>query len=183
MYRNVHESFTESANCSSIEADMFLRLPDIRALGTTIYRCSGCSYKDYNELLRTADHQKFIPTGTCLPFSKKIFLSVNGKILPCERVGHHNSLGKVDADGVTLDAVEISRKMNRQLDKIRSTCMSCYRADTCVTCIHNMDKKDLTRCPSFMDVDDYSRYLSTRLSKLEENPEHYSRILDEAVIL
>ena len=182
MYRNLHESLTDAANCSSIEADMFLGLPDVWALGNTIYRLSGCSFRDYSELLYGRS-QTLIPTGTCLPFSRKLFLSVNGKILPCERVGHQYSLGSVDANGVTLDPADIAEYVNQQRAAIRSTCVKCYRADICNVCILQQDLQTHTSCPFFMDADDYRGYLSDRLSKLEENRDYYSRLLHQSVAI
>ena len=52
---------------------------------------------DYNELLykEMTKEEEFLPTGTCIPFSRKLFVTVNGKILPCERIGHNNFLGSI----------------------------------------------------------------------------------------
>lgn len=37
---------------------------------------------------------KTIPTGTCIPLVKRMFVTVTGKILPCERIGQQFALGK-----------------------------------------------------------------------------------------
>lgn len=182
LYRNVQASVSDSPNCSSIEADMFLSLPEVWALGRTIYQLSGWSFRDFGELLYGRS-QTLIPTGTCLPFAKKLFLSVNGKILPCERVGHKYSLGSVDAKGVTLDPAAIAEQVNQQLASIRSACESCYRADLCNVCIPQQDLQDHTDCPYFMNADDYQGYLSDRLSKLEEHRDYYSRLLHQSVAM
>jgi len=190
MFRSPYRSSTESARCPSMEADMLLNLPETRGLATTIFRCSGYSFRDYNELLLGRERERRVPTGTCLPFSRKLFLSVNGKILQCERIGHHNHLGEVDAEGVTLDPAEIAERTNRQLDAVRRSCMSCCDADTCGVCIHQMDvrshqtdQQDPIECRHFVDSEDYSRHLSSQMSMLEASPEYYSRILDRSVVI
>lgn len=47
-----------------------------------IQRYSGRYFEDYLDLLRNRDLAK-LPTGTCIPFSRKIFVTVNKDILPC----------------------------------------------------------------------------------------------------
>ena len=36
---------------------------------------------------------RYIPTGTCRPFERKLFLTVRGKILPCEKIGQEHAIG------------------------------------------------------------------------------------------
>ncbi len=181
-FGNADSGFLEPSDCSSIEEDVFLSLPDIEDLAMAIWWCSGYSFKDFNTLLDRAGHQKKIPTGSCLPFYKKIFLTVNGKMLPCERIGQKYDLGRVDGDGVTLDVEEIARKMNALYDGIRGTCASCYAVDTCRVCIFQMEeRRDKGHCPSCLDSGGCAQFLSSGMSKLEEHPEYYWKIMDEVV--
>jgi len=58
-----------------------------QSLRRFIFHFSGNMFRDYNYLLnRTDDTRRYVPTGTCYPFSKKVYLTVTGKILPCERI-------------------------------------------------------------------------------------------------
>ena len=43
------------------------------------------------------------PTATCLPFSRKIYMTANGKILPCENAPHQYAMGYVSGKGVSID--------------------------------------------------------------------------------
>ncbi|MCI0470368.1 MAG: radical SAM peptide maturase [Candidatus Aminicenantes bacterium] len=185
MYQNSDESVNLSKDHLRLEKEMFERLPSIKALCSIINHCSGHCYMNYSELLYPSDRQQRIPTGTCLPFSRKLFLSVNGKLLPCERIGHQFFYGTVDEEKVNLDAREVARLTNDYVDKIRNHCFSCYKADICPMCIYNLkvDKPEaIKKCPEFMDYNKFAGYLSSWLSKMEENPEYYPRIMDEVYI-
>jgi uncharacterized protein len=182
MYRNSLESLKLSKDHLKLEKEMFQRLPNIKALCMIIDNCSNHCFRDYSQLLYSTKNQKRTPTGTCLPFSKKVFLSVNGKIMPCERIGHQNYFGTVDENTVNLDAQNVSRLINNYFDKIRNQCFTCYKADICTICIYNLkidgDQK-LKKCPEYMEAGKFSSYLSRWLSELEKNPEYYSRIMEE----
>ena len=91
-YRNSYESLHEAENYEVIEDDMFIKSGTYRNLTTFLHQYSDCVYRDYTNLL-LGKPKKTIPTGTCLPFGKKMFVTVNGKILPCERIGHQFELG------------------------------------------------------------------------------------------
>jgi uncharacterized protein len=41
-----------------------------------------------------------------------MFVTVNGKILPCERISHKYALGEVTDEGVHLDFTEIAERYN-----------------------------------------------------------------------
>ena len=105
-YQSSTESLMRSEHYSEIEREMFLKSPTYHSATLFLMQHSEHAYRDYNELLfgkAKQDEELTIPTGTCLPFGKKIFVTVNGKILPCERIGHQFALGHVDDLGVHLD--------------------------------------------------------------------------------
>ncbi len=86
-------------------------------LCTFLHWHSGNVFKSYNDLLFGVEKKKWIPTGTCLPFEKKMFVTVNGKILPCERISHDYALGKVTDTGVILDIEQIADTYNKWYKK------------------------------------------------------------------
>jgi uncharacterized protein len=185
MYRNSLESLNLAKDYLKLEKEMFSGLPNIQGLCSIINNCSGHCFTDYSELLYSTKDQKRVPTGTCLPFSKKIFLSVNGKIMPCERIGHQFYFGTVDEKNVYLDAQKVAQAANHYFDKIRSKCYHCYKANICPTCVYNLKvdgDQEAVNCPQFMGVKKFSTFLSSWLSKLEESPGYYSRIMDEVYI-
>ena len=185
IYQNAYENLRLSKDYLSVEKELFTRLPIITTLCNIVHNCSGHCFKDYLDLLDPGRNVKHIPTGTCLPFSKKIFLSVNGKIMPCERIGHQYYYGTADEKKVYLDAEEVARQANEYYDKIRSKCFTCYKANICTMCVFNLEAdkgEKIKNCPEYMNYETFSNYLALWMSKLEENPEYYPKIMDEVVV-
>ena len=85
---------------------------------TIRYQYSGFRYLDYTNLLFERPDITPVPTGTCLPFSRKMFVTVNGKILPCERIGQQFALGIVSEESVNLDLQAIANKYNAYYAKM-----------------------------------------------------------------
>jgi uncharacterized protein len=123
---------------------------------------------------------KRIPTSTCQPVSKKVFLTVNGKILPCERIGQQHCLGWVDDHGVKLDFEKIAAIYNSYYDKLKKQCTACAAAQMCLQCMFYLDIKAADpHCAGLMVEKDLSDFLSSQVSYLEEKPETYTRIMKE----
>jgi uncharacterized protein len=182
-YLNVNESLKQSQNHEIIEKDMFINLPGIRSVGNFLTMYSGHIYRNYNDLLFLKTDLNKIPTGTCLPFSKKVFVTVNGKILPCERISHRYALGYANDKNVILEIEKIAEKYNNYYDKLRKQCRNCYRNETCTQCMFYLnidDEKPL--CKGFMNREEFSKYLSNYIGYLERKPEIYFRLMREAVI-
>jgi uncharacterized protein len=118
------------------------------------------------------------PTGTCQPFGKKVFITVDGKILPCERIGYSHELGRVGPDAVHLDNETVARCYNRWFEKAKQQCISCYSADNCSVCIYYFkDFPDLKVCTSHTGYSQFSKIVSQHLDLLETEPEMYVKIM------
>jgi uncharacterized protein len=179
-YSNMNESLYQSEDYSLIEKDIFLKAPAIQKVSLFLTYRNDFSFNNYKDLIYTNDGQKRLPTGTCLPFSRKIFVTVNGKILPCERIGHQYSLGSVNQEKVELNFDKIAEKYNAYYNKIRKYCNVCSNTETCVQCIFNLNIQDNNPvCNGLMTEEDHSKYLSSIVSYIEEKPEMYSKILKE----
>lgn len=179
-YANVDESLHQAEDYALIEKEMFIRLPNIRSVGSFIDQYSGFGYRDYNDLISTHEGVKRIPTSTCQPFRKKVFLTVNGKILPCERIGQKYVLGWVNDQGVDLDFEKIAALYNGYYDKLKKQCTACAAAQMCLQCMFYLDiEADNPHCTGLLAEKDFSRFLSSHMSYLEEKPETYTRIMKE----
>jgi uncharacterized protein len=183
-FANIYESLHQSEDYRTIENDMFIKLPEAHAVMQFLhFSCDFC-FTDYNGLLYFNSDVKRTPTGTCAPFSKKIFVTVNGKILPCERIGQQFSLGTVTPEGVELDFVKIAEKYNGYFNKLKTQCNVCRNTQTCKQCIFNLDTIDEDKpvCHLFMAEDRYARNLSGCLGYIEKHPELYSKMLRKVTI-
>jgi uncharacterized protein len=181
-HKNYFDSLTESDNPLAIEKDMFIKSGTYQTLSTYIHRYSGFVYDDYNHLLFGKDN-RLIPTGTCIPFSKRMFVTVSGKILPCERIGQQFALGSVGNDKVDLNLAEIVNKYNDYFNKIKRQCYSCKIASACSQCIYNIDSlEDKCICDGYTNAKDFSQYVASQIEFLESNPTDYIKIMKEIVI-
>jgi uncharacterized protein len=148
-----------------------------------IHLHSGYVFNKYKDLINCDKKRNSIPTGTCIPFSKKVFITANGKILPCERIGHQFGLGMVDSEKVDLDLEIIADYYNSQLDKIRKKCRSCYANKICGLCIFYMKEEgEHLKCKGFLNNNEYSKYLSSSYSYLEDNPGVYRQIMETSAL-
>lgn len=181
-YRNTRESLHQSENYEAIEEDMFLRLPTFRTVTDFIYRYSGFVYHDYPNLL-VGNPTKKIPTGTCLPFSRRMFVTVNGKIMPCERIGQQYALGSVSESGVELDFEAIAGKYNSYFAKLSEQCSRCFHVNACIQCIFNLeDLEGCPQCEGFMNKQRFEEYKKRQMDFLRKHPEQYYRIMEEVIV-
>jgi len=181
MYQNINESVLNSSNCESLEAKMFIRSPRISNLVNYIYRYSNNVYGEYNDLIFDLAAKTEIKTGTCSPFSRKMFITVNGKILQCERIGHQFSLGYVTEDSVFLDIDEIVEKQNKIISKIQKQCKKCNFKKVCPQCIFNITSiLDInSKCNRFCSKQNFDKFMKMTTDYLSEHPYYYERILNE----
>ena len=84
LYQDKQESLNQSVEQDTIREDLFFESPETHSLSIFLHQYSGNVFKSYNDLLFNNFTNNKLPTGTCFPFGKKIFITVNGKILPCE---------------------------------------------------------------------------------------------------
>jgi uncharacterized protein len=182
-YSNVDESLFKSKDYLKIEKEMFIRLPNIQNISKFVHYNSDFSFTNYNDLIFPTHQRKRIATGTCVPFSKKVYVTVNGKIMPCERIGHQFFFGYVRPDKIELDEEAIAKKFNDYIRRIRSQCNLCYNTEICTQCVFNLNLQEMNpKCFGFMTYKDYSKYLSSYMNSLEQKPETYAKLLKEVVI-
>ena len=183
MYVNATESLYKSEDYSRIEQEMFIKLPTVQDVASFMFNSSDFYYNSYNDFFSPGKTTKRYPTSTCLPFSKKLFLTVNGKILACERIGQHFELGWLTPEGVELDFQEIADKYNHWYSLLRKQCRSCYIYDRCSQCLFYLDlKEDKLICDNAQNLTKFSRYLSNYASYLEKKPALFDRIFREVMI-
>jgi uncharacterized protein len=182
-YRNFIESLNQSENYPEILSNIFMNLPPYKSVTRIIYFYSGYVYKTYNDLFDSKNEKIFIPTGTCFPFSKKIFVTTTGKLLPCERIGHQYTLGSVTDDKVDLEFNNIADKYNNYYDKLNSQCSICYHDSICIQCIFNLKNlEEKPVCHGYMNKDVIAGYFSDNISFLEKHPLDYYRIMEKVVM-
>jgi len=132
------ESFFYSRNCEVIENEMFLQSPRVAWLSDYLMHQSGNNFQNHNELCVNKDDFP-MTTGTCVPFASKMFVTVNGKILPCERISQQFSLGKVYEDRVELNEDHITDRHNFYVSRYEKQCVNCACNRFCMQCVYQID--------------------------------------------
>ncbi len=113
-----------------------------------------------------------------------MFVTVNGKILPCEHIGHEHPLGWIDGDEIHIDEQEIANLYNGFFRKIEKQCSACKIAGLCTQCIFNMDSLDTkpicnNRISRVGQLKNYSQFV---MNFLRKNPDSYHKIMTEIIL-
>ncbi len=184
-YQNMKSSFRETEGCPEVKKDMYNLSFEYSQTLNFLTAYSPFIYEDYNHLLFNRD-TRFYPTATCLPFSRKIFLNVNGRVLPCENVDHKKStLGTVSEENVEIDSVKIAGIYNEFYQQLIKKCKSCYNIHSCTYCAFTKGIRSETgkiQCDEFFNYTNLQKYLASKLNDLEKQPELYSQIMKEEVL-
>ena len=114
-----------------------------------------------------------------MPFSKRLFVSNDGSILPCEKVCRDKPLGKVKNGQVDLDIEKVASRFNNAIAKIAPVCKNCYLQLNCKQCLfmHNGHS-----CKNFTDKKKFSTMLSELFSYIEAHPNVYSLIRENFIV-
>jgi uncharacterized protein len=143
-----------------------------------VTRYSGYTVKKYQTLLRKKETVARIQTGTCRPFEAKIFITVNGKILPCERIKQTYDFGKVTDSSVYLDFEKVAEKYNAYHRKMKELCSRCFNNDRCSQCIFYLDlDKDKPHCDNFVSAKRFTEQLADTMSAIENSPSEYVDVM------
>ena len=184
MYKNSTQSLKSTNERKKIQNEMFLKFNNVQNLGIFLKEFSGNIYSSYLDLLVDRQVINRLPTGTCLPFSKKMFITVNGKILPCERVGHNFMLGTVNNNSVSIDFEDIAKKYNNYFQSIINQCIACENKMACKQCIFQIEKLETHPiCYGFMNKKKLDSYINNMISIIKEDTSLYSKILNSTTTI
>lgn len=182
-YRNASESLQQAENYEKIEKDMFMKSDSYVSLAIFLHKYSGFVYHDYMDLLFEKKPIGRIPTGTCVPFAKKVFITVNGKILPCERIGHQFAIGKIADNEVLLDFEAIAKRYNHYFEKLKRQCGICNNQEGCVQCVFNLQNVDNRPvCYGCVNEKQFSQYVAYHMDFISKNPDEYYRVMEEVLV-
>jgi uncharacterized protein len=181
MFRNPAESFYNSKKCSALEYELTTGTPRVAALADYIQFQSGNIFDTYNDLYMNKNAMSFLPTGSCVPFAFRMFISVNGKILPCERVGHQFSMGQVYDNRVELDEKFVADTHNYYVSKYVQQCNNCAVNKFCEVCVYQVDdiEQENISCSDFHSVKRLEKKNKAIFEFLQAHPYYYKRITHE----
>lgn len=153
--------------------------PDMQGLFRFVGKISGNFFSSQNFLLKK-NPLVYPPTGTCSPFGKKMFITVNGKILPCEKIDQKFVLGKVTDTGIELDLQKIADIYTRYYQKVKPLCEKCYMKHFCAQCMFYMEDLDgKVKCPQFANKQKMEDMINHYSTVLYYHPELYKKVSQE----
>lgn len=133
----------------------------------------------YNETSMFEDRRN-IPTGTCIPLSKRMFISYDGKIHPCEKVNRDYPLGEITEDGsVSLNFENIADKFMSRLSALKPICQKCYLQMCCTKCLLCFNEG---KCENFTSKQQFAALLSQTFSYIENHPNIIQLLKDNIII-
>lgn len=178
ILNSFYTSINSSKNIDQLNDDLFDKSPYIMGIFSLLRAFSGNYFENYDSIIMDDSQRRFYPSGTCIPFSKKIFVTVNGLILPCERIAHKYSLGTVTSEDVKINCKKIASKYTSYYKSIKKQCVSCYRKPICYQCMFHIDSlmDESVKCQGFADRDLFEEDVQKFLSYLLNHPHLYERI-------
>lgn len=184
LFLNVQATIMKSGRQDFIDKKLMYVSPNISALTYFLHRYTNETFKDYRTMLYGIHQYAWLPTGTCIPFNRKLLITTNGKIMVCEHIDHKFALGKVDNEGVHLDIKSIADKYNKQYyDKIMHLCKKCYVQTSCSQCMFQTGIDQIAvKCKNFHTYTDLSNHLAANLAYLEQNRWAYKRVMEEITL-
>lgn len=138
---------------------------------------SNLIFSDYSELGVARQTIKRHPTGVCLPFSRKMFISAQGLLFPCERINFKYALCDINS-AVNYNVNETAQFYSTVFEKSSSLCSRCYQFMDCESCFFNNAKidGDKFQCFDFSDKEKYENTLAYYWSFFENNPTLYYEV-------
>lgn len=131
-----------------------------------------------------------VSTGTCTPFSKRLYLTVGGKIYPCERVSENDYIGEITNSQIKLNLSTISNFYNDIYSSLwKSHCRNCYNIISCKKCIFYLEGRNTINkpeCREFLSKTAFVKKMSNHLTLLENsnsNKVYSNRFVKNAIIL
>jgi len=185
IYKNPFADLQQQENYLKSSKNKRTSYADITSVTKTLHQHSSFVFKNYSQLMfGNTKFQNIIPTGTCMPFHYKTFLTVSGNILPCEKIGHQFSIGIIDNENkVQFDFEKIAKMYNKLYDKLQNQCCNCNNAMLCGQCVFNMKDIECKSpvCNGFMSGSEFAQYLSVQMSYLEKYPSQYNFIMKKII--
>ena len=184
MFHNPIESYKEAEHCDEF-SNWQIQTPDIYKGNYFVSTFCGQTFKSYSDLFVYERDKKYIPTGTCMPLKRKLFLTVNGKLLACERIGHQYQLGEIIGNKVCLDFTQISEFYKRLYGKIIHLCNNCVMHKGCGMCIYHQDKldKEKINCKAYLPKNKQNQLYAEYLSFFEKKRDAFDYIINKMIVV
>lgn len=159
------------------DIELISKNPKVKQVYDLIQKSSFNFFITENDMLDSEENVHTLPTGTCIPFSKRLFVDHNGGIHPCEKVCRDVPLGYVDTN-VCIPFDKIADDYNKLLQIMIPQCKKCYRQKVCTRCL----KEKGINCNEFCNKERFAQILSNSISYIEQHPNLLDNIKKHLII-
>lgn len=129
-------------------------------------------YDNYMDLFIGSRKKDIVPTATCSPFMKKIFITVQGKILPCEKIGQEYPLGNISDGVVQIDFEKIANQYNKLYENVyENECKKCSFLFNCSMCLYFFYKG---KCSVNRSKNNFFMFMKEKIDFIEHSRAIYS---------
>lgn len=95
----------------------------------------GCDKLEISDFNHIPSKEKYIyPGGSCYMFANRVFVTVDGYLLPCEKVSRKFKFGKIGQRYLIFYSKRINQYYNNILSTFSHKCSSCYEMFSCKKC-------------------------------------------------
>jgi uncharacterized protein len=151
-----------------LNSNLLLENPIHKHIIELCIKSSEYCYYDEGELMEDSSLNVKYPSGTCVPFSKRLFVSTDGKFLPCEKINRDVPLGNASKNGViNIDTEHIANRFNKMLAEQEKLCLKCYLQPFCTKCALQYSS---SLCKNIITEKQLAKMLTEVYSYIEENP-------------
>ncbi|MCL2311765.1 MAG: radical SAM peptide maturase [Firmicutes bacterium] len=174
MFKSRHDSFNELKAPTSI----YQQNPFFQKTLNFILHSTNLVYVDYS-FLNAGANRPIKPTGTCIPFFRKIFVNAAGNVLQCERISHQYFIDKIKDENYKINVERIVKQFNSRIKKMKKFCSKCYLASNCPTCIYTFSslRNNSITCNYYTNKEAFAIYISEIVSFIEDNPQVFKDII------
>lgn len=178
---NKVQEFNQMINSDNVNDDNSHRYQ--KELNTII----GCYHPYINssiyDILLKRTLKRF-PTGTCMPLNKKIFISAQNLLLPCEKIDFRFNYGNLeDVNNIEELIGKVAQKHSSYLNSISKNCRMCFINNICDKCIFNLieSKKEHSdknkRCKYFCTKSGFQDKMGYYIGTIEREPTKLNEVL------
>ena len=167
MFRSSYKDFSGYINSCSNNKISSVNNMFILEIAKLIKNVSPFTFKNISNFY-TNPLSNLLPTGSCPPFYRSIFLTINKKLLYCERVPHNRTLGSIDGNNnVNFDFNQIADQQNKLYEEVSNLCEKCYFSQFCDKCL--LTDPMFKGCEKFKNKNEFIDYLNNLISNIEYN--------------
>ena len=144
-----------------------------------MYMTDSMYYNELSFIQTRKDHSTF-PTHTCLPFTKRLFLSVDDSIMPCEKVSRHKPFANIKNKKLEIDFEYIAEHFNEAVKPYKDLCSSCAMELLCNHCAYTSSK--INGCPEYKSFEMLEKTMGELFSYIENNSNVLKSIFENIIL-